>query len=247
MEIGTFIDALAGASDQDSLVTLFINEITDLGYGGFDAFSVDPTTLGSPRRTGNWIVASYDFGTVKEYVDNGIGALCPLLAESGKSQLPFDYVAFLRAQGESKTAQWQLGWIEQLDVSHAWWVPLNTIGCLKGVTVYLRGDADANKDHFVATRHDIHMRAAYFFEALEASGPTLRADAIPDIDPIDNLTVRERECLKWAAAGKTNSEIGQILGISENTIRFHFKNTFRRLGVHTRAQAVAVAAHTVKA
>lgn len=240
MDMGGFIEALGGAPDQGTVVELFVSEIISLGYVGFDAFSVDPATLGQPRRTGNWIVASYDFGTVRDYVDNGIGALCPLLAESGKSHLPFDYVAFLRAQGSSATAEWQLDWIEKLGISCAWWVPLNTIGRLKGVTIYMRGEGTAAHAHFISTRDDIHMKSVYFFQALEAMGPTLPEDVILDHEPFDDLTDRERECLQWAAAGKTNSEIGQILGVSENTIRFHFKNIFRRLGVHSRTQAVSL-------
>lgn len=236
----SYIDALSAASNQESLVGHFINEIIELGYVGFDAFSVDPATLGHLRRTGNWIVASYDFGTVQDYVDNGIGALCPLLADSSKGHLPFDYVAFLRAQNDCDTAQWQLKWIEQLWITHAWWVPLNTVGRLKGVTIYMRGDGEEAKAHFNTTRHDIHMRSVYFFQALEALGPTLPEDVVLDEDPRDHLTARERECLQWAAAGKTNSEIGVILGVSENTIRFHFKNVFRRLGVHSRTQAVSI-------
>jgi LuxR family quorum sensing-dependent transcriptional regulator len=54
-----------------------------------------------------------------------------------------------------------------------------------------------------------------------------------------NLTVREMQCLRWMAFGKTDSEIGQILGISARTVRFHCENAKRKLGVATRAQAVA--------
>jgi len=148
-------------------------------------------------------------------------------------------VEFLQRQSEVPSAKWQLDWIEQLGIAHAWWVPLNTLGRLKGVTVYLRGEGPETSHHFETTRHDVHMRSVYFFQALEAMGPVLPDDIILDSDPLQELTVRERECLRWASDGKTNGEIAGILGVSENTIRFHFKNIFRRLGVHTRTQAVS--------
>lgn len=53
------------------------------------------------------------------------------------------------------------------------------------------------------------------------------------------LTPRERECLLWAAEGKTAVDTAQILSISECTVNFHLQNAARKLNVHNRAQAVA--------
>jgi len=39
-------------------------------------------------------------------------------------------------------------------------------------------------------------------------------------------------------AGKTNQEIGDILFISQNTVKSHLKRIFTKLNVTTRAQAV---------
>lgn len=56
-----------------------------------------------------------------------------------------------------------------------------------------------------------------------------------------DLTRREIQCLKWAALGKTDSEIATIMGIAVPTIRFHLTNAGKKLGVAGRAQAVRVA------
>jgi DNA-binding CsgD family transcriptional regulator len=56
---------------------------------------------------------------------------------------------------------------------------------------------------------------------------------------IDPLTARERECLKWAAEGKSDWEIGKILNVSRKTINFHIERAKRKLGVRTRIQAIA--------
>lgn len=60
------------------------------------------------------------------------------------------------------------------------------------------------------------------------------------IDHIE-LTPRERECLKWAAVGKSEWEISQILGISEHTSEKHLLNAKSKLGAVNRVQAVAEA------
>ena len=51
------------------------------------------------------------------------------------------------------------------------------------------------------------------------------------------LTEREREILRWVGEGKSDWDMGVILGISANTVHFHMKNAMRKLGVHTRLQA----------
>ena len=53
------------------------------------------------------------------------------------------------------------------------------------------------------------------------------------------LTNREKECLLWAADGKTTWETAQILNISERTVVFHVQNAAGKLNVANRQQAVA--------
>lgn len=55
------------------------------------------------------------------------------------------------------------------------------------------------------------------------------------------LTNRERECMQWAALGKSEWEISQILGISEHTSEKHLLNAKAKLGAVNRVQAVAEA------
>lgn len=52
------------------------------------------------------------------------------------------------------------------------------------------------------------------------------------------LTRRETEVLTWVADGKTNAEIGLILGTSPRTVQKHLEHVFEKLGVETRTGAV---------
>jgi DNA-binding CsgD family transcriptional regulator len=54
------------------------------------------------------------------------------------------------------------------------------------------------------------------------------------------LSPRETEVVRWLAQGKTNVEISVILNISKRTADKHLENIFAKLGVETRAAAVAV-------
>lgn len=51
------------------------------------------------------------------------------------------------------------------------------------------------------------------------------------------LSPREKECILWTAEGKSSWEIGQILGISVNTVNFHIKNVMRKLDTCSRTSA----------
>jgi DNA-binding CsgD family transcriptional regulator len=55
------------------------------------------------------------------------------------------------------------------------------------------------------------------------------------------LTERELECLTWVALGKTDAEIGELIGRSPSTARFHVDSAAEKLGVNNRARAAAVA------
>jgi DNA-binding NarL/FixJ family response regulator len=55
------------------------------------------------------------------------------------------------------------------------------------------------------------------------------------------LTPRETEVLSWLAKGKTNRDIGDILGMSHRTVNKHLERIFEKLGVETRAAATALA------
>jgi DNA-binding CsgD family transcriptional regulator len=66
--------------------------------------------------------------------------------------------------------------------------------------------------------------------------------SLPQTDRcVKGLSSREVTILNWMKNGKTNWEIGKILGVSERTIRFHIESIFSKLEVTSRSQAVATA------
>lgn len=56
---------------------------------------------------------------------------------------------------------------------------------------------------------------------------------------VARLSARERDALAFVSEGKTDWEIGQIMGVAEATARFHVDNARRKLGATNRAHAVA--------
>lgn len=66
---------------------------------------------------------------------------------------------------------------------------------------------------------------------LEETAPVLALERWP-------LSTRERDVLHWVAAGKTDREVAQILGISPRTVHKHLQRSYEKLGVETRTAAV---------
>ncbi len=60
------------------------------------------------------------------------------------------------------------------------------------------------------------------------------------------LTLRESEVLYWVAKGKTNRDIGDILGSSPATVKKHLERVYEKLGVETRTAAAAMAMQKVR-
>lgn len=60
------------------------------------------------------------------------------------------------------------------------------------------------------------------------------------------LSKRETETLSWVAQGKTNPEIGTILGISPRTVQKHLERIYIKLGVENRHSATRLAAETAQ-
>ncbi|MEO7043307.1 MAG: response regulator transcription factor [Gemmatimonadaceae bacterium] len=73
---------------------------------------------------------------------------------------------------------------------------------------------------------------------LRAVDPDLAAEAWSAPDP---LTDRERQALRYAAEGKTSSEIASTLNLSEGTVRNYLSEAMAKLGASTRVEAARLA------
>lgn len=97
----------------------------------------------------------------------------------------------------------------------------------------------------VLARVAAHLRTARELQAarsLPVSRPQARTAL--DLAPLSSryqLTGREVEVLHWVACGKTNRDIGDILGLSPRTVNKHLEHVYVKLGVETRTAAATLA------
>lgn len=77
---------------------------------------------------------------------------------------------------------------------------------------------------------------------LDFTGVITGDEAVSD----NRLSLREREILDVLARGVSNKEIARTLHISEKTVRNHLTNVYRKMGVHSRTQAIVKASHMTR-
>jgi DNA-binding NarL/FixJ family response regulator len=76
----------------------------------------------------------------------------------------------------------------------------------------------------------------------EFARPAVAAPTPPAVEGLAALTEREREVLDLLVQGITsNRELSERLVITENTVKYHFRNILDKLHVQNRAQVVAFA------
>lgn len=91
--------------------------------------------------------------------------------------------------------------------------------------------------HAVLVRQLFYPRvqANHAFDCSQNDAP-LNVDELKEIYAQYGLSQRERDILPWICGGKTNWEISRIVNISENTVKNHVQNLYKKLGVANRIQ-----------
>ena len=96
--------------------------------------------------------------------------------------------------------------------------------------------AGENEDVSDDDRMRLHLAAIYTHAVVRKLSRLRSAEPVaPSFSP------RERECLQWYAAGKSEWEIGEILSISEKTANTYLERAKQKFGVATRKQAIVAA------
>lgn len=126
-----------------------------------------------------------------------------------------------------------------------------TFGIESGITVPIRGgfgrmaaftmatdDRSMRPEHLVAKSKDVVQLVGLYFHTHLAARLVAENDQ-PSADGV--LTQRERQCLAWAARGKTVADTAILVGIAPRTIVFHLENARRKFGATSIAQCVAEA------
>lgn len=94
------------------------------------------------------------------------------------------------------------------------------------------------------SEEEFHEKAADVLWLCNRLHASMCAKYLPQLikqGPLNRLSVRESEVLKWTAEGKTASDIGMILNLTTRTVNFHISSAIRKMGANNKTSAVVIA------
>jgi DNA-binding CsgD family transcriptional regulator len=144
---------------------------------------------------------------------------------------PFTWVELLRDRKQTKEQIKFHDRVRELGVIDGYAVPIHLPGGDLGLCVSVATHIIDDTEERLA----LHMASLYAHDRCRALGGLIEASSAKT-----PLSPRELECLKWVLDGKSDTDIGGILGISHNTVHFHVERVKKKLGVRTRTQAAAM-------
>jgi LuxR family quorum-sensing system transcriptional regulator SinR len=166
----------------------------------------------------------------------GLNALLPLLRLVASSVRPVDH-ATLRQRMPAAEAHFAHAARLDIPAEGISYPLLSQASRAAALSISIPLTADEMPLFLRSYGRDIQTLASLFHAAMiDAERP--RAVSVEELGLI---TPREREVLRWSAAGKSYWEIAVILGISERTVRFFMSNARQKLNVVSNTQAVAEA------
>ena len=94
-----------------------------------------------------------------------------------------------------------------------------------------------------ASPHDLASAIRQVFDrsiylAADGSQDHSKRTTVPEVQPVaHDLTKREVEILQLVSEGHSNSELARMLWVTEQTVKFHLSNIYRKLDVANRTEA----------
>jgi LuxR family transcriptional regulator, quorum-sensing system regulator BjaR1 len=190
-----------------------------------------PNERASLMRRRHLLVGAFPAGWMDHYFKQGYAHIDPVVSRGRRDLSPFlwsESAPFARPEHSALVSR-MFGEACEFNLKAGFVVPMVTIdGAI--IAASLGGEAA-----------EVPQTARGMISTISAFALG-RAIELRDQERKRNLsgvTPREVECLKWAAEGKTEWEISEILSISEHTADKHLSNARRKLGAANCAQAVA--------
>jgi DNA-binding NarL/FixJ family response regulator len=101
-----------------------------------------------------------------------------------------------------------------------------------GASIYCAKTAE--QDDLASAIRQLFSRSIYISAA---DSPTIPHEPRPAEPVSHNLTRRELEILRLVAEGSSNSQLARMLWVTEQTVKFHLSNIYRKLDVTNRTEA----------
>ncbi|MBF0325595.1 MAG: LuxR family transcriptional regulator [Alphaproteobacteria bacterium] len=229
MPVTEALTALDAAQTTDDLRGIADNVVRRFGFGGFTYHLYRPG-VGSLVYIGDWQPE-----WLQRYEDKGYIDIDPVVEQLLRTVTPFLWTDTVLTREVNAPERVVLNEARAFSMKAGAEIPVHEpgLGC---ATFSLFSASEATfTEAWSQHRHNMHIFALYFHQRYVN---LLELDGTEQPPP---LSKRERECLAWTSRGKTAWEIGEILHISERTVKVYLDTATRKLGSFSKHHAVVKA------
>lgn len=247
VELEDSLNAIAASEGIDELRDSMNRKFLDLGYSSFSYIDVRRLPLSGEPVPFFVSTAPNDFNEV--YIAENFFSYDPVVQRAATTNASFtwadcaEYHSWKRSRrGAKNRARYVMQVANDFGFTQGYVLPTHAVDshgrpASALLSLFWRDRAEAFRP-IASMPTWLKLAAASMHErTLELRGLTTE-----DVEP-PFLTDRERECLVWACRGKTRGDTADILNISDRTVEFHFQNAMRKLRVHNKFHAIAMAIH----
>ncbi|MCU7806739.1 MAG: LuxR family transcriptional regulator [Candidatus Thiodiazotropha sp. (ex Semelilucina semeliformis)] len=226
------IELCQAAKSTEDIYSICSIASTQFGFEQFMYGSRIPTSFVSPQLI---LISGYREDWWDHYTKQEYMKIDPIVNHGANNIVPFRWHELNPPTRDNKCAQQLMNESKEFGFNSGISFPVHTP---RGETAMLSFSTSETpqiaQSHMLEAEPHLLMLAYHIHDA---SMRIFRNSAT--IEPAITLTPREKECLLWAAEGKTSDETALILHISESTVRFHLSNAANKLNVRTRRHAIA--------
>jgi LuxR family transcriptional regulator, quorum-sensing system regulator CciR len=199
---------------------------------GFDHFALTLESRSSDGGPPEILVHDYPDEWAKVYIAFDLGGRDPVRRACDKTFGGFAWENIGKLIPMTRGDRQMLSVGRECGIGNGYTVPRHLPGMARGTCSFVVGP---NRDLPLSSLAVAELIGALALtSALKISGMVRPA-------PVARLSDRQRECLLWAARGKTASETAVILGISTETVVQHLKMARERYDVHCRQSLILAA------
>ena len=225
-----FLRSLDRTASSADVAALIVAELAELGVEHVMAGTVPPPGTPVRQHQNHVLMNTSPAEWGRRYLSRGYAFHDPTIQRLGTGSVPFAWTEMQEECSASSIAVRVMEEAAEFGLRDGVTIPLQTLdGEIAGFSISGERLAIDPLD-----RGMLHLIATYAFGHLLLLGGNGHATPL-------RLAPREREALQWAAEGKTDWEIGEVMGISTHGVDFHLRSARTKLGTTNRTQAVAMA------
>jgi LuxR family quorum sensing-dependent transcriptional regulator len=216
------------AATPDEIARLLVGAFGRYGISYVMAGIVPEPNLPARRHAGYVLASTMPEEWARRYVARGYALHDPTVRRLCTSATPFDWSA---VQPDTATAGRVMNEATEFGIRAGVTIPFVTLDGEPG-GISFSGEAIEIE---AADRIAVNLVATY------AVGQLLLMNSRPVPGEPVRLSPRERETLQWAAEGKTDAEIGVVMGITASGVDYHLRSARMKLDTVNKAHTVAQA------